>query len=171
MTTIGVFHSGYHWVPPEEFGFANADELVASLSEEFPDYSIEFRFPRVGGPTPEFFIEVARHIMIFVPWDSLRDAAAGAFVTQVFEWGIAQVRKRKQQDEDAGDPLRDRPDLLFPQGSSREEKERRVLETPYHIGIFTDQGPPQPIRISISIEIDPITEEAQVIKHPPPSRA
>jgi hypothetical protein len=156
----GVLTTTPYELVGSEFGFDSKEALVESLSEELHGFDVELRFPPGAGLGPDFCIEAARWLVAYVPWDSLQDAVAQVLVTSLGGWLVRQVRKRKQQDKESGDRLRDRIDDLFPEGASREEKETLLRETHYRVAINQDKrGSTGPIAI---IEVDEPTEEVRI---------
>lgn len=160
MTTISVMYPYF----PDEFGFATREDLVASLGEELHGFDVELILPPGAGRGPDYWIELARWLIVYVPWDSLEDAAAQVLLTSLGGWLANQVRQRKKRDEATRDRLRDRNEDLFPPGASREVKETLLRETHYRIAIYPEKSDGEgPLAV---IEVDEATEEVKITRDP-----
>jgi hypothetical protein len=160
MTTLAVLVPHF----PDEYGFDAPEALVASISDELPDYSVEIRRPPGAGGGPEYWLEVARSLVVYVPWDSLQDAAVELLLTSLGGWLVRQIRRRKQVDEETGNRLQGRHDVLFPHGATTAEKETLLRCTHYRVSVYDD--PPSRHGLRAVIEVNETTEEIRVSRYP-----
>jgi hypothetical protein len=147
-----------------EYGFDTPEDLAASLIEELPKYDVEISYPQGAGGGPEYWIEWARSLIVYVPWDSLNDAAAELLLGSMAGWLLKQIRQRKQTDAETGDRLQGRHHALFPHDATREEKETLLRTTHYRVSIY--ETPYRPDGLRAIIDIDETTEETRIIRNP-----
>ncbi len=160
MTTISVLMPHF----PDEYGFDSPEALVASIDELLPDYDVEIRLPPGAGRGPDFWIEIARSLVVYVPWDSLNDALAEVLLTALAGWLVRRIQRRKQADAKTGDRLKGRNDALFPAEATREEKETLLRTTNYRVSVydpeFCQRGP------RVIIDVDQTSEETKITRYP-----
>lgn len=157
MPTIQVFPQG----GTTELGYATNEDLVQAISQHLPGFDVGMRPPTgQGGRGPDWWIELARTVVLTVPWDSVADASINTLISGLSGWLGGRVRRQRERSARGEGRVETRAAHMFPPGATREQKETLLRTTPYRVTLL---GPNH--ELLSTIEQDESMEEPVVKRH------